>query len=254
LSDNPQFATALSETVSIPSLHDDESQRLAARMTEIARAMSACEGVAEFQETGWLPDRFFALLEELYAAYDAYIAHNLAASALKIQCRFGCTRCCRQAVHGVYAFEIVNLYRHLRPLEDYEAIHEAFAEYAAQFQASVEQTDAVDDGDNRDPVMRTVEAFAAAAMPCPLLKGNNCRVYAHRPATCRMYHSLTNPVYCTTPRGETFNLELPQETTAMLWALSDRLAYPFPTFLAQGMVTLAVGRQFRPWDAPPAAT
>jgi hypothetical protein len=88
-------------------------------MTELAQAMATCEGVDTFQTTGIRPDRFFALLADLYAAYDAYIAHNLAASELKIQCRFGCTRCCHQAVHGVYSFEIINLYRQLRPLAEY---------------------------------------------------------------------------------------------------------------------------------------
>jgi RimJ/RimL family protein N-acetyltransferase/Fe-S-cluster containining protein len=246
--DKPKRTTAaLSDPVPIPSLHDNESRRLAARMTGLARAMSDCEGVAAFPETGWLPDRFFVLIDDLYATYDAYIAHNLAASGLKIQCRFGCTRCCRQAVHGVYAFEIVNLYRKLRPLEEYAADHDACADYADQFQSSVAQISEANDGDDRDPVMRTLEAFAAAALPCPLLAGNNCRVYAHRPAACRMYHSLTNPVYCTTSQGQTFNLEVPQETSAILWALSDRLAFPFPTFLAQGLVTFGTQRQFRPW-------
>jgi Fe-S-cluster containining protein len=241
----------LTEPVPIPSQDDAESLRLAASMTEIAQAMSDCEGVGEFQDQGWLPDRFFTLLDELYATYDAYIAHNLTASELKIQCRFGCTRCCHQAVHGVYAFEIINLYRQLRPLAEYGAIHGAFVEYADQVQATVAQITEANDGDGTDPVMRTLEAFAAAGQPCPLLAGNNCRVYAHRPVPCRMYHSLTNPVYCTSRHGRTFHIAMPQETSEILWSLSDRLAFPFSTFLAQGLVTLAARRQFRPWDAPP---
>lgn len=241
----------MSEPVEIASLHDAESRRLAARMADIARAMSACEGVDQFQDSGWLPDGFFASLDDLYAAYDAYIAHNLGASGLKIQCRFGCTRCCHQAVHGVYAFEIINLYRRLQPLPDYREIHDALAENAAQLEATAAQIAEADDGDSTDPVMRALDAFAAAAQPCPLLAGNNCRVYAHRPAPCRMVHSLTNPLLCTTPQGETFNIEVPQEANQILWSLSDRLLFPFPSFLAQGLVTLGTRRQFRPWDAPP---
>jgi Fe-S-cluster containining protein len=247
----PDKVPALTEPVSIPSQDDAESLRLAARMAEIARAMSDCEGVDEFQDKGWLPDSFFTLLDELYAAYDAYIAHNLAASDLKIRCRFGCTRCCHQAVHGVYAFEIVNLYRQLQPLPEYGAIHDAFVEYADQIRATVAQISDANDGDSTDPVIRTLDAFAAAAKPCPLLAGDNCRVYAHRPASCRMVHSLTNPVYCTTRQGQTFPIEIPQETNEILWSLSDRIAFPFSTFLAQGLVTLAARRQSRPWGAPP---
>jgi Fe-S-cluster containining protein len=240
----------LIEDVPIPSLHDAESQRLAALLAELAQAMSDCEGVGEFQDQGWLPERFFALLTDLYAAYDAYVTHNLAASELKVQCRFGCTRCCHQTVHGVYAFEIINLYQQLRPLAEYDAIHDALAGYADQFQATAAQIAEANDGDGTDPVMRTLDAFAAAAQPCPLLAGNNCRVYAHRPVPCRMYHSLTNPVYCTTPEGQTFNIEMPQKANEILWSLSDRLAFPFPTFLAQGLVALGARRQLQPWGTP----
>ena len=239
----------MTEAVSIPSLHDAQSQQLGARLTELAQGMAACEGVDEFAGTGWLPERFFVMLDELYAAFDAYIAHNLAASTLQVRCCAGCSRCCRQAVHGVYAFEIVNLYRQLRPLADFDAIHSAFADYAEMFQSTVEQ---IGEGDSEgDPVQRATEAFAVAALPCPLLKDNRCRVYAQRPAPCRMYHSLTHPVHCTTPQGETFNIEMPAAASEILWSLSDRLLFPFSTFLAQGIVTFAAGRDFRPWTSPP---
>jgi hypothetical protein len=138
----------------------------------------------------------------------------------------------------------------LRPLAEYDAIHDAFVAYADQFQATAAQIAEANDGDSTDPVMRTLDAFAAAAQPCPLLAGNNCRVYAHRPMPCRMYHSLTNPVHCTTPTGRTFNIEMPPEANEILWLLSDQLAFPFPTFLAQGLVAAGTRRQFRPWGAP----
>ena len=151
----------------------------------------------------------------------------------------------------MYAFEIINLYRQLRPLAEYGAIHDTFVEYADQFQATVAQISDANDDDGTDPVMRTLEAFAAAAKPCPLLAGDNCGVYAHRPAPCRMVHSLTNPVFCTTRQGQMFHIEIPRETSEILWSLSDRLVFPFSTFLAQGLVTLAARRQFRPWGATP---
>ena len=84
----------------------------------------------------------------------------------------------------------------------------------------------------------------------PLLAGNNCRVYAHRPAPCRMIHSVAKPLLCTTPQGQTFNIEMPQEANQILWSLSDRLLFPFPTFLAQGLVTLAARRHSAPSNTP----
>ena len=240
----------VNQPVEIPSLHDAESQRLAARMTELARAMAECEGIDRFAETGWLPDSFFTTMAELYKLYDAYIAHNLATSELKIVCKFGCTRCCHQAVHGMFAFEAIALYRRLRPLPDYAATHAALADYAGSFEATLEQIADADDGDPAEPMQRTLEAFAAAAAPCPLLAGSHCSVYTQRPFACRSYHSLTDPLFCTTAQGRTFNIDVPAAAAEILWSLSDRLAYPFPTLLAQGLVTLAERRQSLPWVAP----
>ena len=219
-------------------------------MAELAVALAACDGVADYRRTGWLPDRFFALLDELYAAHDAYVAHNIAASGLAIRCRSGCSRCCHQAVHGMFAFEAIALYRRLRPLPDYAATHAALADYAGSFEATLEQIADADDGDPAEPMQRTLEAFAAAAAPCPLLAGSHCSVYTQRPFACRSYHSLTDPLFCTTAQGRTFNIDVPAAAAEILWSLSDRLAYPFPTLLAQGLVTLAERRQSLPWVAP----
>jgi hypothetical protein len=102
----------------------------------------------------------------------------------------------------------------------------------------------------QDALTLALRSFAAAGRACPLLLENNCRVYENRPATCRMYHSLTDPVLCVTPIGHTFNLEAPEVANRILWELSERLAFPFSSFLAQGLVSFAFRRQFRPWTAP----
>jgi len=240
----------VNQPVEIPSLHDAESQRLGARMTELARAMAECEGIDRFAETGWLPDSFFTTMAELYKVYDAYIAHNLATSELKIVCKFGCTRCCHQAVHGCYSFEIIDLYRQLRPRADYGQIHDGFVRSADEFQrmlaAYAEKSPARADV----ALVNTLQHFSALAKPCTLLAGNNCMVYEHRPVSCRMYHSLTNPVYCTTVVGKTFHIVPPPDVAAILADLNDRLAFPYSEFLAQGIVTFGAARDFRPWGAP----
>lgn len=208
--------------------------------------MAECEGVDAFAASGRLPDHFFASLTELHATYDEYVARQIAAAGLRISCRVACSRCCHQAVHGVYSFEIVNLYRRLRMREDCRAVHDAFADYADRFQETVEQ---IGESGESDPVQGAIEAFAAAAMPCPFLLDDRCRVYAERPLACRMYHGLAEPVHCTTALGENVNIEMPAAVGAVLWSLSDRIAYPFPTLLAQGMVTFAGRRDFQPWDS-----
>ena len=243
-------SVVVNQPVAIPSLQDAQSQSLAARMAELARALAACEGVDDFGRTGWLPDAFFDTLAQLYATYDAYIEHNIAASELKIVCRFGCTRCCHQAVHGCYAFEIVDLYRQLRPRADYAQLHDALVRNADEFQAMFERYREKSPDRDDLALVNTLQHFSAIAKPCPLLAGNNCSVYTHRPVSCRMYHSLTSPVLCTTVVGRTFHILPPDEVAAILADLNDRLAFPYSEFLAQGLVVFANARQFRPWGAP----
>jgi len=243
-------APAVHQPVEIPSLHDAESRRLAARMAELAQAMAASEGVADFATRGWLPDAFFDALTQLYAAYDAYIAHNIAASGLKVLCQFGCTRCCHQAVYGCYAFEIINLYRQLRSRPDYGNLHAAFVRSADEFQSMLASYAQKSPGRGDLALVNTLQHFAALARPCPLLAGHDCGVYAQRPVSCRMYYSLTSPVYCTTVIGRTFHLLPPDEVAALLVELNHRLAFPYSEFLAQGLVMFAVQREFRPWGDP----
>jgi Fe-S-cluster containining protein len=245
---------AVVEPVAIPSLQDAESQRLASHMAELAITLAATAGIDDFAATGWLPDAFFDTLEQLYASYDAYIEHNLAASALKIMCKFGCTRCCHQAVHGCYAFEIISLYRQLRPRDDYGQIHNDFVRSADEFQTMFARYAEKTPGRNDVALINTLQHFSALAKPCPLLANNNCRVYAHRPVSCRMYHSLTSPIYCTTVIGRTFHLLPPDNVATILADLNDRLAFPYSEFLAQGLVVFATRRQFRPWGVPLAAS
>jgi Fe-S-cluster containining protein len=236
--------------VAVPSLQDATSLQLAARMRELALQMAQTPGVDAFATSGWLPDAFFDAMKQLYAAYDAYIAHNLAASELKIMCRFGCTRCCHQAVHGCYAFEIIDIYRQLRPRADYGAIHNALVDSADEFQRMFAAYAEKAQGRADVALLNTLQHSSALAKPCPLLGGNNCRVYEHRPVSCRMYYSLTNPVYCTSVVGRTFHILPPDEVATVLAALNDRLAFPYSEFLAQGLVVFATRRQFRPWGAP----
>ncbi len=213
-------------------------------MIGAAHEMAACPDIAAFAATGWLRDDFFDALNRFYAAYDAYISHNIGASRLRIQCAAGCSRCCRQMVHGVYGFEIVNLYRALRSRPDYERIHTIFLKEAMLFESMRDGVTPAD-GEKFHNVLRR---YAASGNWCALLVDNKCSAYAQRPVPCRMYHSLTDPILCVTPIGHTFNLEPPKAAAEMLDALDARLAVPYSDFLAQGLVAFGAKRQFRPWD------
>lgn len=241
--------------IPIRSLHDDESQRLDAQMTALAQDMAAVDGIADFADTGWLPDRFFVLLDQVYAVYDQFIEYQLGASELKIQCKAGCSRCCRQAVQGTFSFEIIHLYRRLRELPQYPRIHDAFLQRANAFHGLLErfrQNPVNASASEDDASLFALRSYAAANLWCPLLVDSSCSVYAQRPVPCRMYHSLTDPILCVTPLGHTFNIEPPANANRVLAALSDCLAFPYSHALAQGLVAFAAMREFRPWARPPA--
>jgi len=246
--------SASPEPVAIPSLDDAESQRGAQRMLECAQAMAATPGLADFASTGWLPDSFFDALLRLYQVYDAYIAHNIAASELKIMCRFGCARCCHQHVYSTYAFEIVNLYRQLRPRTDYVERFRALLANAQEFQAMHASYTAKAHGREDLAVINTLQHLSALAKPCPLLTDNSCSVYAQRPVSCRMYHSLTSPMLCTTVLGRTFHLLPPDEVAAILADINRQLLFPYCEYLAQGFVVFASRREHRPWGQAMAAS
>jgi Fe-S-cluster containining protein len=235
------------EPVAISSLQDTESLQLAARMLACAQTMAASEGLDDFAATGWLPDAFFAALAQLYAAYDAYIEHNIAASHLKILCKSACARCCHQHVYSTYAFEIVNLYRQLRGRHDYVEVFRALLANAQEFQTMLASY--IDTAQGREDlaVINTLQHLSALAKPCPLLAGNKCSVYMQRPVSCRMYHSLTNPVLCTTVVGRTFHIVPPPDVAAMLAGINGRMLFPYSEYLAQGFVVFASQREHRPW-------
>ena len=235
--------------VQIPSLADPESARLTAEMIVAAQEMAACPDIETFATTGWLRDAFFEALDRFYAAYETYISHNIAASQLRIQCKIGCNRCCWQMVHGLYGFEIVSLYRLLRGRADYERIHTTFLQQALQFESMRKGATP----SNEEEFRRALRQYAAAGNPCALLADSKCIAYAQRPTPCRMYHSLTDPILCVTPKGHTFNLEVPAAASQVLDALDARLAVPYSALLAQGLVAFGAKRRFRPWGAPVAS-
>lgn len=246
----------MDEFLNIPSLLDEESERLRRIMLAEAHAMAAVPEIDTFHRTGSLPKVFFTHLEGLYQAYDAYIRHNIAASRLKVMCGAGCSRCCRQPVRSVYIFEIINLYRTLRPNTDaYRRIHTAAVAAADEFQRELQRrlpADGAAEISGAHPaIAETHRVIAARATPCPLLDGDRCSAYAQRPISCRMFHSLTDPTWCTTERGDTFALEAPKTLDPILKSIADRLG-PRLGMLSADLVLFGAERRFAPWTDSPA--
>jgi Fe-S-cluster containining protein len=236
-----------------PNFFDNESSQLTESMVTIANNFHDIKGIDDFGKTGWLPEEFFTLLHDFYKVYDRYIYHNTIEANIQIICKKTCDRCCCQPVMGLYAFEIVNMYRQLRPRDDYKDIHNLFVKQASDFQQAVARyvesgTEAISSG--HPAIIQAHNDLAEAAHPCPLLCDGMCKIYEHRPVTCRMYHSLTDPALCTSADGKTFAVEPPQLANTILWELSDRLNISGSEILAQEIVLFGFERKFREWEAP----
>lgn len=240
-------------TSGVSLVSDATSNMHGEAMLRAAEAMAAIPDIDNFHHTGWLPPAFFERLAEFYRAYDAFIKHSIQISDLKIKCQAACSRCCLQPVRGVYSFEIINLYREIRNRPNYAGLHNQFNELAAEFHREVvrrlpdhpEETITTD----HPAIEAAHRAIAARRSPCALLVDDQCSAYEHRPISCRMYHSLTDPRLCTSEKGETFLLEPLKAVDDVLLGVADRLGRG-GGMLASGIVTFGFERTYRPWGIP----
>lgn len=214
-------------------------------MVAAARALAAFPEIDAFPRTGALPAAFFAALDRLRAAYDAWIERELARGP-RTSCVAGCSRCCRQPVRGVYTFEVIDLYRALwaDPAHLQDVLQRAL-DRTLEFSAELRRHG----GPSPEATDRAHLALAAKAAPCPFLEGDRCTVYARRPASCRMYHSRGDPRLCTSPAGATFEVVWPAEVVAILLDVQRRLGAG-TGLLSADLVTFAQARDFQPLPGP----
>lgn len=146
-------------------------------------------------------------LDRAFDAYDAYIAHVVAAHPMS--CRRGCTACCHDNPEGVSGVELRRLRERIDTFPDAEAIYAAFARLAAM---------------STDPF-----SWRAARHPCPLLgEDGACRAYDRRPIACRAFHALSPAAWCDPDSPDYIgrinpHLDPPDVLLLFFKALSERL-------------------------------
>lgn len=145
-------------------------------------------------------------VEAAFAAYDAWIAHVVAAHPMA--CRTGCTACCFDNPQGLAGVELARLDDALRD-------DPARAQIIANFRRLSHR--------RTDP-----ETWRRRRIPCPLIEDGRCRTYAARPVACRAFHALTPAPWCDPTHAryaERVNphLDPPEVLILALRVLSERL-------------------------------
>ncbi|ADK86077.1 protein of unknown function UPF0153 [Desulfarculus baarsii DSM 2075] len=124
------------------------------------------------------------LLQELERARqlaDQAFARVSAEHPAQVACRPGCDDCCH-AMFDVSPIEAVGLALAFAdlPRNQRREVLRRGEKAAKAFDAAVAQSLALDD-------QGRARLFSATRIPCPLLEGGRCLLYAQRPITCRLY-------------------------------------------------------------------
>lgn len=166
---------------------------------------------------------------DYHAAYDAYLKAVLPQQEKPIQCRAACGNCCHHYPMSVEPFELVYLYQELRARDDLITVMEACRLRADTFNSLFKKRlDAVGSEDEAEDL--ALHDYFAQWTPCPFSdRKGDCLEYAHRPVSCRMYFSQTDPCYCRpetlqTPQNESYIVYLPDIIEEALIGISEHYA------------------------------
>lgn len=210
-------------------------------------AIAALPGLADVANTKKLPRGFFAGVQALSSAYDAYIAAVVAATpALQGAARPGTPEgwhACHEQPVGVTGVEGMAIYRASRPWKDFAPVAQELARLGEQ---QFKDIQALHTGKDPEKIGMTSVAvqqgrvdFARRGELCPLLdpQTHRCRVWDQRPFACRMHHVLGDPTSAD-PRDprwpkqvKAVNVRLPLRQQVALMQIEKRMLLTPAPFL-----------------------
>jgi Fe-S-cluster containining protein len=176
----------------------------------------------------------------------------------RIPCRKGCAACCRHLVplSPPEAFQLAEDVSQLRGSTGRSVL----AGFADGFRRMTETALPADLQHLPPDIGKKALADAAGRwyatlnLDCPLLRGGQCLLYAHRPVACRCYHVLSPPRFCEEGGGPGgHRLGLPLSITEALCQLASEMeaappqAVPLP--MALSWAASNVPRGLRRWPA-----
>lgn len=214
-------------------------------LQRIVDEISGLPGIADVSKNKRLPRGFYSRVDDLYTAYDRYIAAVTAELGIQDAVRPGTPEgkgACYAAPFGVTGIEALALYREIRTWRDFPQVAQRLGELGEQQFKDIQQGHK---GKDPEQIRMTSKAagngrkmFAKRGEPCPLLdksKGR-CRVWERRPISCRMHHitgdaSLADPQHERHEELELVNIRLPARPQVTLSQTDKRMELGISPFM-----------------------
>lgn len=226
-----------------------------AGMKDTLTKISALPGIADVAQTKRLPRGFFTLVDEFLTHVDDYHA------AVRAQLpdvgedvtrpgESGGDGPCHTAPLGVSTIEALAIYRHVRPWRDFQSIAQRLGELGEQQFKDIQEGHAGKDPEKIRLGSKAVREgrvkYAQRMQPCPYLdpKKGKCRVWEHRPVSCRMHHPLGDaathrPSHDGYPQAaQVKNIRLPVKVQVELQQLDKRMMLQVSPFMFAGTLQL----------------
>lgn len=114
-----------------------------------------------------------------------------------ISCRAGCGACCRQLV-PVSELEALHLAQVVAamPQERREQVTARFRDACERAAATLEPLNDVKDEAGVAELGKVADRYFALGIPCPFLEEESCGIHPNRPAVCREYLVISDPLHC----------------------------------------------------------
>jgi len=205
-------------------------------MQRIVDEISGMTGLADVTSTKRVPKGFYARVEDLYAAFDRYIAVVRREMGVTEFAQAGTPEgrgACYAAPFGVSGVEAMAIYREVRTWRDFVKVAERLGELG---ELQFKDIQAGHRGKDPEKIRMTSKAagegrrhFSERGEPCPLLDASRgrCRVWDHRPMTCRMHHiigdtALADPRHERHEEAEVLNIRVPVRPQVALSQIDKR--------------------------------
>lgn len=236
----------------LPRRARKKAQEHADAMQRIVDELSGLPGIADVTKTKRLPKGFYARVEDMLAAYDLYVETVRSELGITDAVPAGTpqgTGACYAAPFGITGPEALAIYREIRTWKDFPQVAQRLAALAEQQFKDIQSRHT---GGDPEKIRMTSKAagegrlaFSKRGEPCPFLdtgKGR-CRVWEHRPMSCRMHHitgdpALANPQHERHADVQVVNIRVPVRPQVALSQIDKRMALGLSPFVYASVLQL----------------
>jgi Fe-S-cluster containining protein len=181
----------------------------------------------------------------LYAQYDQYLQIQVSQIQGTVACGKACSHCCSHYVASVEPFELLYIDYQIRTSPHYGAyilsLHERHTQFA-NLQDHSSSSSTLPGVEQEDIYLHQ---YFLKNKPCPFLGSSNlCNIYDERPFSCRMYLSLSSPIYCkgslvSDKQNQNFVVEFPEDIEVQISQVSLLFeSLDIPHFLFLGLLRI----------------